>query len=168
MAALPPDACGKVARAVAWAAVSGEAALAVLEGPRAVKWREAVQVNVEEFVTTEFGEAAARRRVCMVASADVEVQGALEGTTSRSWLAPPMNAKIQPLREVGPEQWFSPERVVVDISIPREPLLAVAKGHFCIDGVRHNLYSTGGPLKWPLRETSWRCDGVNDVGPSRT
>ncbi|CAE7518170.1 unnamed protein product, partial [Symbiodinium sp. CCMP2456] len=51
-----------------------------------------------------------------------------------------------------------PQKIVVDAGIPREPLLPFLKGHFWDQGQRYNLVSTGGPLRWPLRDG----DGVQE------
>ena len=159
-ASFPPDLHGKVCFHAASAAIAGRASLVVFEGPRSVPWSQlaelfthhAWEVSVAEFLTTEFGEAAARRRVCLVASFHVRVDYALEATTSRGRLAPPAGALLRPAREVGQEHWIFPERTVLDAGIPREPLLPMLKGHFWIQGERFNLVSASGPIRWPLRE----------------
>ncbi|CAE7377685.1 unnamed protein product, partial [Symbiodinium necroappetens] len=92
MTSLPPDVHGKVVEAVFKASVDGEALLLVMEGPRGVAWDRALTLaeragwsaELCEYVTTEFGEVAARRRRCIVASAQVEVKGSFGATTCRS------------------------------------------------------------------------------------
>ena len=114
------------------AAIGGEASLVVFEGPRTVLWEHIVdtfagrlwKVTTGEFLTTEFGEAAARRRVCVVAAPDIEVEDALDSTTSRGRLAAPAGAVLAPTRDVGPENWIFPDRTAFDAGIPRESLVA--------------------------------------------
>ena len=161
-AALPPDRHGKVGLAVARAALHGEARLVVLEGPRAADWQRIVEefkqacwhVFEGEFVTTEFGEVAARRRVCVVASGVCEVGDALGHTTCRGLLAPPMSSKILPTKFVTSDRWLRPCKVLTDAGVPRDPLLPVVKGHYWDQHGRHNLYGTSGPLLWPLRNVN--------------
>ena len=104
MASFPPDQHGKVAAVATNTVLNGEARLVVFEGPRCVLWEATAtsftqagwNVHVGEFVTTEFGEAAARRRVCLVASMCELAQDPLTQTTSigerwrhqraRSWM----------------------------------------------------------------------------------
>ncbi|CAE7778356.1 unnamed protein product [Symbiodinium sp. CCMP2592] len=162
LASLPPDRHGHAIGAIVKACVQGPAGLVVIEGPRGVKWTSGIHLleaagwnyEVAEFVTTEFGEVAARRRTCVTASPHRKVEGALCATTSRGVLGPPMSSAIRPTRCVPPVCWLKPERVIIDAGIPREPLLPFLKGHFWNEGKRFNLVSTGGPLRWPLRDGS--------------
>ena len=159
MAAFPPDFHGKLIKAAADAALQGEAALVVFEGPRAVTWDGAAKtfvragwdVHVAEFISTEFGEATARRRVCLVAHPNKLIGNPMDTTTCRSLLAPPMAPHLEPTKMAPQSLWITPEKLVMDAGIPREPLLPLLKGHFWMDGVRKCLANTGGPLRWPLR-----------------
>ena len=168
MAAFPPHAHGKVARAATLATLDGKASLAVFEGPRTVPW-EAIEsefegagweISMDEFVTTEFGEAAARRRRCLVASPEFSVNQALVATSCRGMLAPPCRACLGPTRLVPEDHWIEPEKLVLDNGIPRDPLLPILKGHYWRGGVRHNLVGTSGPILWPLKEAE--TVGVQD------
>ena len=160
MVSMPPDVQGQAVEAVVHAGIQGPASLLLMEGPRGVNWDRGVELleqagwsyDLAEFVTTEFGEVAARRRVCLLASQELNLDGAFGATTCRGILGPPMSSALRPTRLVSQECWLYPERIVVDAGIPREPLLPFLKGHFWQDGQRFNLVSTGGPLRWPLRE----------------
>ncbi|CAE7937610.1 unnamed protein product [Symbiodinium necroappetens] len=69
-ASLPPDVHAKTVVAVCTAAIEGPARFVVIEGPRQVAWEQAAKVferamwdnETQEFLTTEFGEIAVRRR----------------------------------------------------------------------------------------------------------
>ena len=108
MTTLPPDVHGKALEAVVRACVDGPACLAVIEGPRGVDWDRGVclldgagwDYEMAEFVTTEFGEVAARRRVCVVASGSLCVEGAFRATTCRGILGPPMSSVLRPTKGV--------------------------------------------------------------------
>ncbi|CAE7256585.1 unnamed protein product [Symbiodinium microadriaticum] len=158
MTTLPPDVHGKALEAVVRACVDGPACLAVIEGPRGVDWDRGVclldgagwDYEMAEFVTTE--------RVCVVASGSLCVEGAFRATTCRGILGPPMSSVLRPTKGVPADCWITPQRIVVDAGIPREPLLPFLKGHFWNGGERYNLISTGGPLRWPLRDG----EGVQD------
>ena len=160
MVTVPPDTHGKVMAMVTTAAIEGDAALLVIEGPRAAAWSVAVElcvrhrwnVSQDEFLTTEFGEVAVRRRVCLVASRSTDVVDALKVCVTRGALAPPMSAVLDETKNVPRHQWHRPDKLVVDAGIPRVPLLPIVKGHFWVEGSRKNLVTTGGPLRWPLIE----------------
>ncbi|CAE7036810.1 unnamed protein product [Symbiodinium sp. CCMP2592] len=141
-ASLPPDLHAKVILTASKTAIEGKAQLVIFEGPR----------QVCEFLTTEFGELAARRRKCMVAAPHGSVQGLFVANTSRGTLAPPMSAVLGDARSTSVSQWIYPDTILVDSGIPREPLLPLLKGHYWVKGERHVLMSTSGPLRWPLCE----------------
>ena len=109
MASFPPDQNGEVAAQAVAAVIGGEAQLVVFEGPAVVPWKYVVDtlanVAAEEFLTTEFGEAAVRRRVCVVAAPLIEVADALTSTTSRGRLAPPVGVLLGPTRTVAQRDW---------------------------------------------------------------
>ena len=159
-ASLPADVRGKVLQVVTEAVVNGQGPLAVLEGPRQVPWEKATRLleeahwstELNEFLTTEFGELAVRRRVCLIATNGTPLHEGLVMATSRSVLGAPMSAALKPAKAVPSEAWIYPEKIVVDAGIPREPLLPLLKGHYWLRGERFVLMSTGGPLRWPLRE----------------
>ncbi|CAE7205713.1 unnamed protein product [Symbiodinium sp. CCMP2592] len=159
-ASLPPDLHAKVILTASKTAIEGKAQLVIFEGPRQVPWEKAARLferamwdtEVCEFLTTEFGELAARRRKCMVAAPHGSVQGLFVANTSRGTLAPPMSAVLEDARSTSVSQWIYPDTILVDSGIPREPLLPLLKGHYWVKGERHVLMSTSGPLRWPLCE----------------
>ena len=111
-------------------------------------------------MTTEFGEAAARRRVCLVATSNELTTDPLTQTTSRETLAPPMGAKLDATKDVAGLLWKYPIKLTLDAGIPRAPLLPMIKGHFWLQDGRRNLASTSGPLRWPLKVAGQ--EGVED------
>ena len=88
-----------------------------------------------------------------MASEHCDVEGALERTTCKGLLAPPMSSRIHPTKGVVGSQWIKPTKILTDAGVPRDPLLPVVKGHYWDQVGRHNLYGTGGPLLWPLRKS---------------
>ena len=133
VASFPPDNFGKAMFHAVGAAIAGEAALVVCEGPCGLPWENIEgefrqrdwNVTVDEFLTTEFGEMAVRRRKCLVASPDIRVDGTLATTTSRSTLAPPIGATLGHNREMCKDVWVFPEQVVMDSGIPKNPLMPI-------------------------------------------
>ena len=116
---LPPDLHGKVIKVVTEAAVKGGVIALVLEGPRGVAWSTAAgyvsehgwTVHINDFLTTEFGEAAARRRVCLVAASGGFEGNPMDRTTSSSSLAAPMSAQLEPARMAPAGHWGAPVRM---------------------------------------------------------
>ena len=159
-ASLPPDVHGKCLQAVTKAVIEGRPLLVILEGPRQALWEEATRLlneaqwstELNEYLTSEFGEFAVRRRKCLIATVAFPLENAFSTATSRSVLGPPMSAALCPAKSVPNEAWVYPDKLVVDAGIPREPLLPLLKGHYWLHGERYVLMSTGGPLRWPLRE----------------
>ena len=142
----------------------------ICEGPHTSDWgwRERQlqqlgwQVRLVKFVTTEFGECAARSRCAMIAwrhdcgVEDVE-KYVIRGATAR-----PMSAVVG--RVEADHQglaWVRPWKVSIEAGIPRQPLLPQVVGHVWKEpgGERENLHGMGGPLRWPLRA----ADGAREA-----
>ena len=159
-ASIPPDVHGKVLWTIVETVLCGQCPLAVIEGFRQAPWDEIAQAfkkaewstDLNEYLTTEFGECAARRRKCLIVAKNFSVENAFVMATSRSVLGPPMSAVVRHPRTVPNKAWVRPEKIIVDAGIPREPLLPLLKGHYWLEGERCVLMSTGGPLRWPLRD----------------
>ena len=83
-ASIPPDVHGKVLWAIVETVLCGQCPLAVVEGPRQAPWDEAVKAfkkaewstDLNEYLTTEFGECAARRRKCLIVARNFSVENA--------------------------------------------------------------------------------------------
>ena len=71
-------------------------------------------MHIGEFVTSEFGEAAVRRRVCLVATPGEMDGNPLEFTTRRSKLAPPMSPHLDATKASDNERWIGPVKVTMD------------------------------------------------------
>ena len=140
-ATLGVDSQGRQVQKVLGAAKTAKAELVVIEGPRAVAWELAEKRCEEwswdftriEFVTTEFGEAMARRRQCITS---VPVRALL---SSKTW-----NDLV----------WKVPAKLQIESGIPRDRLLPNPVGHFYMnpDGERGTCHSMDGPCLWPKLE----------------
>ena len=130
----------------------------VVEGPRQVAWSAAEEWCaaqswhwvMEEFVTTELGEALARRRQCMVVSKWAIPDGWKQALV-RVGVPVPM-ATILKKKEWNDSCWVKPERLEVGGGVPYQPLLPQVVGHvwWGKDAERQNLHGTAGPGRWPL------------------
>ena len=129
-----------------------------------------------KFVTTEFGECAARSRCALIAwKYEAETED-VEKLVIRAATARPLSAVVGKVRE-GTESlaWVRPWRVSVEPGIPRQPLLPQVVGHVwrTAEGERENLHGMGGPMRWPLkaadgaREALWVYDRTGPAGHVR-
>ena len=144
--------------------------LYVVEGPRSSDWgkREAFfrkngwKGAVLNFVTTEFGEGAARSRCVLVAWRYEVVVEDVGKFVVRSATARPMATIVSSAKREGEVlAWDRPFRVSIEPGIPRDRLLPQVVGHFWMrkDDERANLHGLGGPMRWPLRAK----DGAREV-----
>lgn len=130
----------------------------IVEGPRQVAWsaaeewcaRQGWHLVMEEFVTTEFGEALARRRQCLIISRWAIPEGWKQALV-RVGVPVPM-ATILRKKEWNDACWIRPERLEVGGGGPQQPLLPQVVGHVWWekDAERMNLHGTSGPGRWPL------------------
>ena len=157
----------------------------IVEGPHTSDWgwrEEHMKVQggwktyVLKFVTTEFGECAARSRCALIAwKYEAETED-VEKLVIRAATARPLSAVVGKVRE-GTESlaWVRPWRVSVEPGIPRQPLLPQVVGHVwrTAEGERENLHGMGGPMRWPLkaadgaREALWVYDRTGPAGHVR-
>ena len=132
-----------------------EAQVAVAEGPALVAWEcftawatlEGWACYFLDFVTTECGEALARkRRACLLCEkGDAEVN--VEDYFVRAVVAKPLECG-----KVASElAWKKPWKIELAIGIPRDPLLPHVVGHWWPNesSARTNLHGLTGPGRWP-------------------
>ena len=156
---LSTDPYGKMLSRFLESAEKSKAMVALAEGPRAVAWdlgekfcqRKGWNYDLVEYVTTEFGEALARRRRALVVQCGkdkIDWHPALV----RSEVAVPASTLLRTPRWDDEEAWYRPERLEIEGGAPREPLLAQVVGHYWDkdDDERRNAYGLGGPVRWPL------------------
>ena len=157
----------------------------IVEGPHTSDWgwrEEHIRVQrgwrtyLLKFVTTEFGECAARSRCALIAWRHGAEMEDVEKLVVRSATARPLAAVVGKAQEDSTGLiWERPWRMSVEAGIPRQPLLPQVVGHVwrIADGVRENLHGMGGPLRWPLkaasgaREVLWIYDRTGPAGHVR-
>ena len=129
-ATLGVDSQGRQVQKVLCAAKTAKAELVVIEGPRAVAWELAEKRCDEwswgyariEFVTTEFGEAMARRRQCMIVRPEGTLPAAWEEGLVRSGTSVPVRT-ILSSRLWEDLVWRTPAKLQIESGIPRDRLL---------------------------------------------
>ena len=133
---------------------------AVVEGPRAVAWelgeqkchRRGWDCAVVEFVTTEFGEAMARRRRCMFISTEgILPEGWMDGLVKVGNPVPVQTVlKAKPWEDLA---WSKPMRIELESGIPRDRMLPNPVGHFFFqEQERLTCHGVDGPAPWPKIE----------------
>lgn len=142
-----------------------EAWVGLVEGPRQVPWefgerwceRKGWDYGLIEYVTTEHGEAMARRRRGLVWSAKGELPEFWEGLLVRSMGASPMGTVLQAKDHDDP-CWVKPYKLELESGIPRDRLLPQPVGHlwWTQSGDREVVHGLGGPCKWPLMQEPGR------------
>lgn len=162
------------------AQVSQRTWVLVCEGPHTSDWGwRAKQLHLlgwrtylVEYVTTEFGECAARSRCALVAWWKDFGTDEIEKYLVRSATARPLSAVVGKVdAEAKSLVWKRPWKVSIEAGIPRQPLLPQVVGHVwrSAEGDRENLHGMGGPLRWPLKAASGAREvlGVHDrSGPA--
>eukprot|EP00438_Fugacium_kawagutii_P014165 Skav213278 [mRNA] locus=scaffold2944:132640:149231:+ [translate_table: standard] len=133
----------------------------VVEGPGLVQWAALEEWAEQhswtfynmEFVTTELGEALARkRRAYVLRQGEPLGEGAGDGLV-RAVVATPLGAVVN--ADCGGESltWKSPMRIELCAGIPRDPLLPHVVGHVWWESNRReNLHGLSGPGRWPLEK----------------
>lgn len=180
MSTLSPDESNAAFRSVV-KGCEGDVWLCVVEGPRSSDWglREEIfrkkgwKSAVLNFVTTEFGEGAARSRCVLVAWKYEVVTEDVGKFVVRSATARPMATIVDSAKKCSEGLvWKKPFRMTVEPGIPRDRLLPQVVGHFWMhkDEERSNLHGLGGPMRWPLtakdgsREVLWVYDRQGPAG----
>ena len=169
-ATLGVDSQGRQVQRVLSAAKTAKAELVVIEGPRAVAWELAERRCEQwswgfariEFVTTEFGEAMARRRQCMIVRPGGTLPAAWEEGLVRSGSAVPVRTLLGH-KEWTDLVWKTPVRMQIESGIPRDRLLPNPVGHYYLeeDGERRTCHSLDGPCLWPKLQEDRK--GIEDV-----
>eukprot|EP00435_Cladocopium_sp_Y103_P042118 s923_g11.t1 len=134
----------------------------VVEGPRTVAWELGERRcndkgwghHLVEFVTTELGEAMARRRRCLMVHTGGSLPENVEEGLVRVGVPVPVHTilKAKPWEDL---VWRRPMRLELESGIPRERMLPNPVGHYYWEegGERQTCHSTDGPCLWPkLRE----------------
>ena len=156
-ATLGVDSQGRHLCKVLDAANTLKAWLAIVEGPRAVAWELGEQkckkrgwdCAVIEFVTTEFGEAMARRRRCMFVSTEGILPEGWEESVMRAGAPVPVQTmlKTKPWEDL---VWVRPMRLELESGIPRDKMLPNPVGHFFFEEQeRLTCHGIDGPAPWP-------------------
>ena len=156
---LSTDPYGKMLARFLECAERSKAKVALAEGPRAVAWelgekfcqRRGWNYDLVEFVTTEFGEALARRRKALVIQCS-EAKMDWHPALVRAEVAVPASTLLRTPRWDDEQAWYRPKRLEIEGGAPRDPLLAQVVGHYWDkeDAERKNAYGLGGPIRWPL------------------
>ena len=157
-ASLGMDEQGRHFQRVLEAAKTVGAWLVLVEGPRAVAWdlgeRRCQQrgwgSSIVEFVTTELGEAMARRRRCLVARPGGELPEDWQGGLVRVGAPVPAGTilKQKPWEDL---IWRKPMKLELESGIPRDRMLPCPVGHYFWEGEeeRRTCHSLDGPSLWP-------------------
>ena len=141
-------------------AEEAQAEVAVVEGPLLAGWKRMIETGTErgwhthmvDFITTEFGEALARRRRAAVLTKTPVEAELIEAAMVRGVVATPLGAVLE-RREVSDGlAWMTPMKLEVTAGAPRNPLLPHIAAHYWNDGEERRIaHGLTGPGKWPLR-----------------
>ena len=103
-------------------------------------------------MTTELGEAMARRRMCMIVSKWAIPDGWRQALV-RVGVPVPMGTLLRK-KEWNDACWLRPARMELCGGFPHQPLLPQVVGHmwWSEDAERKNLHGMAGPGRWPLLE----------------
>eukprot|EP00435_Cladocopium_sp_Y103_P010990 s1238_g2.t2 len=168
-ATLGVDEQGRHLHQVLEAAKTAQAWLVVVEGPRAVAWdigekkcqKQGWGQVLVEFVTTELGEAMARRRRCLFVRPGGDLPTSCEEALVRVGAPVPVHTvlKQKPWEDL---VWRRPARLQLESGIPRDRMLPCPIGHYARaeDGERETCHSTDGPCLWPKLK-----EGAKEVEP---
>lgn len=117
---------------------------------------------VMEYVTTEHGEAMARRRKCMIVFFKGKSIDGCEGYFVKSCYPVAMQS-ILGAKDWSNDAWARPETLIMESGIPRERMLPNPVGHYYWEegGDRHTCHGMVGPALWP--KWSEETKGVNDL-----
>ncbi len=164
---LSTDPYGKMLSRFLESAERSKATIAVAEGPRAVAWelgerfcqRKGWGYDLVEFITTEFGEALARKRRALVVQCSEEKKVDWHPALVRSEVAVPASTLLRTPSWDEKEAWYRPWKLEIEGGAPRNPLLAQVVGHYwnSEEGERRNVYGLGGPVRWPLYDPGSEC-----------
>eukprot|EP00435_Cladocopium_sp_Y103_P045096 s974_g12.t2 len=169
-ATVGPDMQGRQLRKCLQAMVERKAWLGLIEGPRMVAWELGERLCEErgwlvkhfEYITTEHGEAMARRRRCLVIFCRGGHYEGWESVFVKS-CHPPAVQNVLPARAWEEKVWIKPASLTLESGIPREQMLPAPVGHFFWEegGDRMTCHGAGGPVLWP--RWSEETKSFNDI-----
>ena len=154
------DVDGKnLAKFVKWAE-EAQATVAVVEGPHLAGWDRLREASVAsgwfpqfiDYITTECGEALARRRkAALLTRVPIDAE-LVEAGLVRAAVATPIGALLEDRKKDEELVWRYPMRLELAAGAPRDPLLPHIAAHYWESPeVRKNAHGFTGPGKWPLR-----------------
>ena len=131
--------------------------VAVLEGPTEVKWAGLElwarsvgwSCTLQEFLTSELGEAMVRRRIAGFVTPVEKSTEDVEFLTVKSITPPAMGSYLKKLQE---GNCIQIQKYETAINAGQEVMLPVVAAHAWVEGEgeRQNVYSLSGPCRWPL------------------
>ena len=155
------DVQGKHVRTFIDCAEERKAEVVVAEGPSQVQWeaieewcaRKGWHTGRLEFISTEFGEAMARRRIAVIGMRDTITSEMAEMSVVRAVVGAPVASRMSATTEVKDLLWKNPARLTLAPGVPRNPLLPHVVAHMWWEenGPRINVHGMTGPMRWPLR-----------------
>ncbi|CAK9076517.1 unnamed protein product [Durusdinium trenchii] len=135
--------------------------VAVLEGPTEVMWRRLEQwaisvgwgCSLQEFLTSELGEALVRRRIAGFLFPGDKTEEEVERLMVKTVTPPSMGSY---LRKITEENCLPTYKMETAINVGQEAMLPMVTAHVWLEpeGQRHNVYSMGGPGRWPLSDAT--------------
>lgn len=135
-------------------------AVGLIEGPPLANWESGMEwcaavgwgnTIVVEFVTTELGEALARRRKALVVSPNPIDEQSVNHLMVKAVVATPLGAVVNTGKVAEDLVWRFPYKMELVQGAPRDPLPHVAAHVWWEQGaMRENLHGLTGPGRWPL------------------
>ena len=131
--------------------------VAILEGPTEVMWSRLScwansvgwSCSLQEFLTSELGEALVRRRIAGFLFPGEKTKEEIEHLFVKAVTPPSMGSYLKKIQEDGCVSAYKTETA---INVGQEAMLPMVTAHVWLspEGQRHNVYSMGGPGRWPL------------------
>ena len=160
MGSIGPDPHGQKVRKF-WAYLDEETfSVAMLEGPREVKWevfhqlaqRMGFQVMQFEYLTSELGEAMVRRRIALFAHRSKKNQEEADEFLVRAVTPAAVGTTMQ---KGAPENFVKYHKYEPAMGQGQSVMLPVVGAHVWLgpETDRKHVYRLGGPMKWPLAGT---------------
>ena len=156
----PVDAQGFLARKFLQTVVEWTPEVVIAEGPSCSRW-DIIEQGLDQggfyvyhldFISTELGEALARRRRCLIGTTGPIDESLVNQCLVRAVTAVPLSSVVGEGNQDQEEYWYRPAKLEVNPGAPRNPLLPLVVGHWWDeDGQRHNLHGLNGPGRWPLQ-----------------
>ena len=135
--------------------------VAILEGPQKVMWSRLDQWAIsvgwscssQEFLTSELGEALVRRRIACFLAPGEKAEDTIKHLMVKAVTAPSLGSY---LKKIHAGSCTPTCKVEAAINLGQEAMLPVVAAHVWLeaDGERQNVYSMGGPGRWPLVDST--------------